>query len=228
MNIAMAVPKVGSFSVGLRNRDGIITDEALQRAMDCTVKELEALRYAHGGGFRSRRFKVVKHKNAWRSWWERVQLDMWGEIRHNIITNEGLAYDLDVAVGAATQITAWYLALSETNTTPLATHTYASPGYTEANASDLDEATRPAWTAGSVSGTTTASIDNTASPATFTGDQTFTAYGCGLVGGGTAATTLADTAGGGTLRASGLFSAGRAMDVDVQLEVDYTFTHTNA
>src|SRR4030042_4730451 len=56
--------------------------------------------------------------------------------RPNIIPNEGLNGALDILFHGSTQITTWYIAIFESNTTPLSTHTYASPGYTESTAYD--------------------------------------------------------------------------------------------
>ncbi|MCK5641539.1 MAG: hypothetical protein KAJ19_12120, partial [Gammaproteobacteria bacterium] len=68
----------------------------------------------------------------------------WREETQNIVTNEGLDEVLNIMFHGDTQIATWYVVLSESNTTPLATHTYAVPGYTEVNLA-IDEATRPVY-----------------------------------------------------------------------------------
>lgn len=143
------------------------------------------------------------------------------EVTHhpNIITNEGLDHILSSGLAGGTQITAWYIALVKTNTTPAAAMTYATPTYTEIAAADVTETLRQAWTAGAVSGQ---SVDNSAAAATYTADATFDAYGAGLVGGGTGADTIADTAGGGTLYSFALFSTSKAMTAGNTLEITYT------
>jgi len=130
----------------------------------------------------------------------------WKSEGHNLITNQGLDFILNVTLFSTTKISAWYCVLSETNTTPLATHTYAAPGYTETAA--YAEATRPAYTSVASSGQ---SITNAASKAVFTFNAGKTIYGASLVGGGTAASTKSDTAGGGTLLCSCLLSPSKAV-----------------
>lgn len=143
----------------------------------------------------------------------------WEEHVHNLVTNEGLNHILDVILHGSTQITTWYVAPFNTNTTILATHTYASPGYTET--SNYDEATRQAYNEAAASGQ---SITNSANKATITCSASETVYGCGLVGGGSAATTKADTAGGGTLLCAVQFSASRAVVDNDTLEITYTIS----
>ena len=190
----------------------------LQRRWGLMESDVERIREAISGTFGYRQSRIV------RDFRRKVigvePISPW-EFIHNIVTNQGINSFLSVYLDAATQITSWNVVVFKTNTTPLATHTYASPGYTEVDTADVDEAIRQVWTGGSASGQ---SIDNSASPAVYTGDAAFTAYGSALVGGGSAPTTLADTAGGGTLYSSGLYSSSKAMDVDVQLEITYTFT----
>ncbi len=143
----------------------------------------------------------------------------WREETRNIVTNEGLDADLDIMFNGATQITTWYLVLFETNTTPLATHTYAVPGYTECTA--IDEATRPEYEEAAASGQ---SMTNAANKGTFTFSATKTIYGAALVGGGSAPTTKGDTAGGGTLWCSALFASSKNVDDDDVIELTYTLT----
>ena len=143
----------------------------------------------------------------------------WEEHVHNLVTNEGLNHILDVILHGSTQITTWYVAPFNTNTTILATHTYAAPGYTET--SNYDEATRQAYNEAAASGQ---SITNSANPATITCSATETVYGCGLVGGGSAPTTKGNTAGGGTLLCAVLFSTARAVVDNDSLEITYTLS----
>ena len=134
----------------------------------------------------------------------------WVEKIHNLITNEGLNYILGVGIVASTQITLWYCCLVETDTTATVAMTYAVPVYTESIS--YDEATRPQWV-GTLTGATST---NSASPAVFTISATKTMYGASLVGGGTAATTKGNTAGGGKLYSYAKFSLARnVLDNDV-------------
>jgi len=140
-------------------------------------------------------------------------------IQNNIVTDQGLNYALDVALSGGTQITSWYVALFRDNHTPVAGDTYATPGCTET--SNYSEGTRQAWTDGGVSGK---SCTNSASKATFTMSATETIYGGMLVGGGSAASTKADTAGGGTLYCMSLFTVAKAVESGDELKVTITLT----
>lgn len=153
------------------------------------------------------------------SWWEFEHyrkgelIDRWEQ--KNVNTTEGLNHMLNVAFNSATQITSWYMGLFEDNTTPLITHTYASPGFTESTA--YTSATRVAY----VDATASARVmTNNASKASFTMNDTKTIYGAFLCGGGTDASTKSDTAGGGTLFASSKFATAKTVvNTDVLLVV---------
>jgi len=142
---------------------------------------------------------------------------IWLDKTHNIITNQGLDHILNTELHAGTAITTWYCTLVETNTTPAATMTYAVPTYTESTA--YDETTRPEYVEAASS---SQSVTNSASKAVFTISATKTMYGASLVGGGTAASTKADTAGGGTLLCYALFSASRAVVDNDVINLTYT------
>jgi hypothetical protein len=131
---------------------------------------------------------------------------LWKDETHNIWTNEGLDSLLNVYFHGSTQITTWYCALFESNTTPAAGTTYATPVFTECTA--YDEATRPAYT---VAASSSQSITNSANKATFTFNDDKTIYGAAIVGGGTAGSTKGDSAGGGTLPAAGKFGTARVV-----------------
>ena len=142
----------------------------------------------------------------------------------NIITNEGLDSLLDVYLAAGTQITTWRIALVKTNTTAAAGMTYAVPVYTEVAGSDVSESTRAIWTPGAVA---SASVTNNASPGQYTAATGFTAYALNLVGGGSAPSTIADTAGGGTLYAYGLFTGGSRTLVATDV-IECSYQHGSA
>ena len=149
----------------------------------------------------------VKTRWSWQHIRNGKIIDEWTD--RNVVTDEGLTYLLDVGFKDGTKIASWYLATFESDTTPDGSETYAVPVYTECTA--IDEATRPACTLGSIS---SQSVDNSASKATFTYSGTKTIYGAALVGGGTAATTKADTAGGGKLYCVSRFTSGSKSVVD--------------
>ena len=138
----------------------------------------------------------------------------------NIVTNEGLDAVLSVHFAAGTQISTWYLAASKTNTAASASMTYDTPIFTEIAASDVSESTRAVWTPGAVA---TQSVDNTAAKGQYTADTGLTFYAAALVGGGTAPSTIADTAGGGTMHSYGLFTGGsRTLVATDVIELSYT------
>lgn len=119
----------------------------------------------------------------------------------NLVTNQGKNALNDVMFVGATQITDWKVLLFESDTTPNLAMTYATPVFTESTA--YAETARPAFQgANSVS----QSVTSTANRATFTMNATKTIYGCALVGGGSAAGTKGNTAGGGTLYCVSKFS----------------------
>lgn len=141
----------------------------------------------------------------------------WVDCIKNLVTNEGLNSVLNVYLHGATPITEWYIAPFSTDTTTLATHTYAAPGYTESTA--YTEATRQAYVEAGAFGQ---SITNSASPAIITSSAVQTIYGCGLVGGGSAASTKGDTAGGGVLFCAAKLPVARSLEIGDTLELLYT------
>jgi len=109
----------------------------------------------------------------------------------NLITNEGKDYVLDAALHNQASIASWYFAIF-TDGSALATHTYGTPGRTEASAT-VNEATRQEWDEGASSGQ---SITN-GTAATITANGALTVAGIGVVGSPTAdgdADTKGDTA----------------------------------
>ena len=145
----------------------------------------------------------------WEHWRDGKLIDTWKE--GNVCTAEGLNALLDIMFHASTQITTWYVEIFETDTTPADGTTYAVPVYTPSTS--YDEGTRPAYNEAAASSKV---ITNSANKAVFTISATKTIYGAALVGGGSAATTKADTAGGGTLFCASKFAAAKScVDNDV-------------
>jgi len=145
------------------------------------------------------------------------KIDEW--VVGNVCTAQGLNHMLDSTFHGSTQITAWYLLLFESNTTPADGTTYATPVFTESTA--YDEVTRPAFTEAAAS---SKAITNTAAKATFTMNDTKTIYGAALVGGGTDANTIGDAAGGGTMFCASKFSSSKAVVATDVLQVSCTIT----
>jgi len=141
----------------------------------------------------------------------------------NLVVNEGLDDILDTYFKSGTQITTWYVCIFEDDYTVLATNTYASKGFTESTA--YDETVRPTWTGGSVSGQ---SVDNSASKATFTMNDTKTIYGAALVGGTNAATKNDSTSGSANVMyCSAQFAASKSVVDDDVLKVTVTLTSSS-
>jgi hypothetical protein len=141
----------------------------------------------------------------------------------NILTDEGLNKVLNVMLNGATQITTWYCVIFENDFTADGDETYAVPGYTETTA--YDEATRPEYVEAA---STAKSTTNSANKAVFTANATKTFYGAALVGGGSAATTKGDTAGGGTLLCAGKFTAAQPVIDGNVVNLTYTITAADA
>lgn len=144
----------------------------------------------------------------------------------NIVPTEGLNTLLDTAVGAATQITAWYVGIFKGNYTPLSTATAAtalgSGGlFTECLDADYDApaTNRPAYTIVAASGGV---ITNSASKAEFTMAASITVYGAFL------ASSQAKTATTGKLLAAKKFDASRAVIDNDILYITYQLSATSA
>ena len=141
---------------------------------------------------------------------------------HNLITDEGLNKALNVHLSTHAKITTWYVGLKST-THVSSSATYAVPLFTEST--KYSEATRQAWAEG---GSTAQSISNSTSVATFSINANSTIDGTFLVGGGTAASTKGDTAGGGTLFAVANFASAKVLSSGDSLQITYQFTAADA
>jgi len=159
---------------------------------------------------------------------QRGSLYEWGlvtpvDISGNICTDEGLNRLLDVMFHATIQITTWYVVIFESNTTPDADTTYATPVYTESTA--YDESTRPEYVEAAAS---SKSLTNSANKAEFTINATKIIYGGALVGGGTDASTKGDAAGGGVIYCASRFGSSKSVVNDDILRVTITINAADA
>ena len=140
----------------------------------------------------------------------------WIDDWENAVVNAGLDHLLDVALSAGVQTTTWYLGLTDGTPTVAAGDTTASHvGWTEVTA--YTEAARVTWSDGGVA---SQSVDNSASPATFSINANTTTVGGAFL-------VSLSTKGGstGTLYAAGAFSAGdKLLDSGDTLDVTATFT----
>jgi hypothetical protein len=158
----------------------------------------------------------------WEHWRDGEIIDKWRE--RNICTDEGLESILGQAFSDVTQITTHYVLIYNTNTTPLAGMTYASPQFTETT--HYTEGVRQTWQEAGVSAK---SITNSANKASFTMNTAETIYGGALVGGGTTPDTKDDQAGGGVLFNVSAFSGGSKAVVNTDvLKVTITLTISDA
>ena len=145
--------------------------------------------------------------------------EIYNDSFHNAFTNEGLNHILNTVVAGSAAITAWYTIIVETNTAASTALTYAVPTFTENTT--YDEALRPAYAEAPASAQSTT---NAGTVAVFTCSSTKTIYGAGLVGGGTAGSTKADTAGGGKLLCYALAGTSRAVVDNDVINLTYVIT----
>jgi hypothetical protein len=119
----------------------------------------------------------------------------WQESIHNIWVNSGLEDLLDVYFKNGTKTATWYVGL----------YTNANPSATWIATTDLTEFTsysgsRKEWTEGSITGTTTKSLDNSASKASFAISGSGTIVGAFLCKGATGAQNICCASNFGTSR----------------------------
>jgi len=143
----------------------------------------------------------------------------WRDTIHNLVVDEGLNHILSSTLAAGTQITAWYIGITNASPVPAAADVMSShAGWTENT--NYTEANRQVWTPGAVSGK---SVDNSASKAAFninTNGQTI--GGAFLVSNNTKGGTT------GTLYSCGAFTLGnKSVDSGDKLEVTATFTQAD-
>lgn len=151
----------------------------------------------------------------WEHWRKGELIGKWDE--PNLAVDEGITNALDVHFSVATQITDWYVSIYITDTTPVAGISYATPTFTECTS--YSEANRPAWQEG---GAAAKSITNSANKASFTMTTAETIYGAVLLGGGSAASTKGDIAGGGVIFSMSAFSGSKALVSSDVLKVTVT------
>ena len=109
-------------------------------------------------------------------------VEKWREKNKNLVTTAGADMILETALDGQTQITAWFVGLKNAGTAVIA-DTMASHGtWTEiVHTTKYSETVRQTLTLGSVTGTTTSSIDNVGNLATFSINATSTVAGAFIV-----------------------------------------------
>lgn len=153
---------------------------------------------------------------------ERIRRMSWArklrEIREwdNLVTTEGKNYLLSAGLDGGTQITTWYLGLTDGTPTAAAGDTMSShAGWTEVTT--YTEAARQTWTGGTAA---SGSIDNSDAVATFTINADSTTVGGAFL-------ASVSTKGGttGTLYAVGAFTGGDlVLNNESTLDVTATFS----
>lgn len=141
------------------------------------------------------------------------------ETVHNICTTEGIDFMNNVMFHGTAAVATWYIALFESDYTPVATNTYAAPGYAESSA--YTEATRQAFVEAA---STARVVTNAASKAVFNINATKTLYGASLV----SVNTKGDVAGGGVLFCSSRFSSSKPVVSGDVLNITITITTSDA
>lgn len=139
---------------------------------------------------------------------------VWETTNHNIMVTEGRNGMLSTTFAGGTQITSWYILLFESDTSPDSDTTYATPVFTECTT--YSESTRSAYVPATPAG---GLVTNAASKGTFTFTADKSIYGGALVGGGSAASTKGNVAGGGTLMCAAQFTDVKQALVDDILRV---------
>lgn len=140
----------------------------------------------------------------------------WETAFDNLVTNAGLDAYLDVHLSNGTQISTWYVILTDASPTVAAGDTASShAGWDEFT--DYDEASRQTWTDGGVS---SQSVDNSGSTADFT-----VSADSSSIGGGGLISDNTKSGTSGTLQSVGAFSGGnKAADDGDTISVTGTFT----
>lgn len=144
------------------------------------------------------------------------------QIDPNIVTTEGKNWTLSVLAKNSTPVATWYIAPFSGNVTPAITLTAATFDSVCTEFEDYDEATREAWTTGTVA---SGAVGNSASKAEFTiktGVTNVVLYGAGVL------SIATKGAGTGVCFAASRFSTSRTVNATDVLTVGYTLTLTDA
>ena len=148
--------------------------------------------------------------------WKRLKLSLkWKDKTHNLVTNVGLQHAIDTEFESGSQVTTWYVGLTNTSPSPAAGDTMAShAGWTE-NA-NYDESVRETYTSTRSNQTTS----NSASKASFTIDTDSQ-----TIGGAFICSDNTKSGSSGTLWCCAAFSGGdKSADDDDVINVQYDIT----
>lgn len=135
------------------------------------------------------------------------------EVSENLVVDEGLDYILGAAIGNASPISAWYVAVFSGDVTVQSTWTAANFATNATEFTNYANATRPAWVEGTVS---SGAVDSFSNKAEFASTQdTQTIRGAALISASVKSST------GGTLIAASRFSSDKNLDTSEILDVGY-------
>ena len=161
--------------------------------------------------------------------WEVVCYDSngaekWREENKNLVTTAGLNDVLTKSLDGGTQITAWYVGRKNAGTAVIADIMSSHSTWTEiVHTTKYSETVRQTLTLGSVTGTTTSSIDNVGNLATFSMNATSTVAGAFVVSNNATSSATA-----GTLYGVVDFGSSRAVISGDTLTVTVTLTAKTA
>lgn len=137
----------------------------------------------------------------------------------NLMPIEGIHYLINVAMKQGAQVSSWYIGLFEGNYTPDSTDVMADFPTAATESTAYDEATRRAFTPGTV---VSGSVDNAAARAEFTMNEAKTIYG-GFIG-----SASAKGSGSGTLLSAVRFTSPKQLGDGDVLRVTAGFTIASA
>lgn len=143
----------------------------------------------------------------------------WEEEIENLTVNVGLAYMLSTFWKGSNYSAAFYAGLKGSGTIAAADTMASHSGWSEVTG--YSQTTRPALTLGSVSGTTTASVDNSASPAAYSINASVTVAGAFIT------TDSAKGGTAGTLIGASDFATPRSMGSGDTLNLTTTLTNAS-
>ena len=171
------------FECEVTKKDKSFLERLRERIRDAARKRLERLKRWWAGCDRALTFLINSKWNF--ECYDAQGVLKWAEYdRPNLMTDEGINFLLDVMFHGTSNVSKWYLALVESDTTAASGMTYATPTYTECTA--YSGGARPEFNEAAAS---SKSITNSANKASYTMSDTKTLYGAALVGGGTGADT---------------------------------------
>jgi hypothetical protein len=143
--------------------------------------------------------------------------DEW--IQKNIVVDEGINKVLNMLSGAQAQIASWYIGIFEGVYTPVASDTALTFPTSATETTAYSETVRPTWT---TAVTSTKTLTNAASKATFTFTASKTIQGAFVTSSSVKSST------GGVLLSAVLFSSPKTVGLGDQLQVTYQLSMANA